>query len=216
MADLTFVPSGRGGRKVIFQGFVYTMNRSTANGSTWHCTQRHSDCKGRIKINAQENGVQVIKRHSHLPDYGVVKAEKLMAAAKKRVIDEPNLLPALVSRETFSTADDDALVALPNENSVKRALQRLRRRGNPRLPSSLDDLENIPETYQSINGVRWLIQDMAENNHRSLMFGRPSAITAMSKSRMWYMDGTFKSRPLLFAQLYVLHYEYHGHVIPGV
>ena len=33
---------------------------------------------------------------------------------------------------------------------------------------------------------------------------------------MWYMDGTFKTRPLLFAQLYVVHYQYHEHVIPGI
>ena len=30
------------------------------------------------------------------------------------------------------------------------------------------------------------------------------------------MDGTFKSRPLLFAQLYVFHYQYRDHVIPGI
>ena len=38
----------------------------------------------------------------------------------------------------------------------------------------------------------------------------------MSRSRMWYLDGTFKSRPLLFAQLYCVHYDYQDHVIPGV
>ena len=30
------------------------------------------------------------------------------------------------------------------------------------------------------------------------------------------MDGTFKSRPLLFNQLYVIHYQYQDHVLPGV
>ena len=38
----------------------------------------------------------------------------------------------------------------------------------------------------------------------------------MARSRMWYLDGTFKSRPLLFAQLYCVHYDYQDHVIPGV
>ena len=31
-----------------------------------------------------------------------------------------------------------------------------------------------------------------------------------------YGSWTVKSRPLLFAQLYVIHYEYQDHVIPGV
>ena len=66
-----------------------------------------------------ENGVQVIKGHNHIPDFGAVKAEIFMAEAKKRCTAEPNLLLALVTRETFSTADDEALIALPRENSVK-------------------------------------------------------------------------------------------------
>ena len=38
----------------------------------------------------------------------------------------------------------------------------------------------------------------------------------MARSNMWYLDRTFKSRPLLFSQLYVIHYEYQRHVVPGV
>ena len=30
---------------------------------------------------------------------------------------------------------------------------------------------------------------------------------------MQYLDGTFKFRPLLFSQLYVIHYEYQDHVV---
>ena len=184
MNDITFIPSGRGGRKVLFQGFTYTLHRTGANGSTWHCTQRHSSCKGRIKINSEENNVQLVKAHTHLPDFGVIKAEKLKADAKKRCTEEPNLLPALLTRETYSRADDDALLALPRENSLKAALRRIRRRDLPQLPGVLEELENIPAKYQMINGVRWLIRDSAENDHRFLMFGRSSATTAMSRSRM--------------------------------
>ena len=59
--------------------------------------------------------VQIVKQHNHLPDFGSVKAKKLMAQAKKRCIDEPHVLPARVSRETFSNADDETLVELPRE-----------------------------------------------------------------------------------------------------
>ena len=216
MADLTFVPSGRGGRKVIRSGYIYTRHRAQNNGSIWHCTQRHSGCKGRILINAQEDSAQVIKVHNHLPDFGTVKAERLVAAAKRRLMAEPNILPALITRDTFSNADDEALISMPNEGSLKRSLQRLRRRDNPPLPSSLEELENIPERYRSINGTRWFLHDSVGSDNRFLLFGSQSALNQMSRSRMWYMDGTFKSRPLLFAQLYVVHYEYQEHVIPGI
>ena len=159
MRNITFIPSGRGGRKVLFQGFTYTRHRAGANGSTWHCTQRHSSCKGRIKVNSEENDLQVVKAHNHLPDFCAVKAEKLIARAKKRCSEEPNILPAVLTRETYSRADDDALLALPRENSLKATLRRIRRKDVPQLPGSLEELENIPEKYQMINGVRWLIHE---------------------------------------------------------
>ena len=61
-----------------------------------------------------------------------------------------------------------------------------------------------------------LLHDSVGRDSRFLLFGRTSAIAPMSRSRIWYIDETFKSRPLLFAQLYVLHYQYQGHVIPGM
>ena len=134
----------------------------------------------------------------------------------KRCRDEPHILPAVVSQETYSNADNEALVALPRENSLKAAMRRLRKRDQPRLPRSLEDMENIPEEYQLIDGDRWLLHDSGNEEGRFLIFGMSSTIEVMSRSDMWFLDGTFKSRPLLFAQLYVIHYRCDDHVIPGL
>ena len=105
---------------------------------------------------------------------------------------------------------------MPKEASLKAALRRIRRRDNPRLPASLSELTRIPDKYRSINGDQWLIRHSMTENCRYLLFGCNQTINAMSRSRIWYLDGTFKCRPLLFAQLYVIHYEYQDHVIPGI
>ena len=49
--------------------------------------------------------MEIVKTHNHQPDFGGVKAKKLLARAKKRLLEEPNVLPAAVSRETISNAD---------------------------------------------------------------------------------------------------------------
>ena len=49
--------------------------------------------------------MEIVKAHNHQQDFGGVKAKKLLARAKKRLLEEPNVLPAVVSRETFSNAD---------------------------------------------------------------------------------------------------------------
>ena len=140
MEDLTFVPSGRGGRKALYSGYIYTKHRNDVTGSSWHCIERHSGCKGRFKLNADDNGLRVVKEHNHLPDFGAVNAAKLVAKAKKRCLEEPNVLPSIVSQETYSNADNDTIVALPRERSIKAAIRRLRRKENPPLPASLADL----------------------------------------------------------------------------
>ena len=96
----------------------------------------------------------IVKNHNHLPDFGQAKAVKLLAEARKRCVDEPNVNPAILTRETYSNADLETLVSLPRENSVKRALRRLSQHGNQALPSSLDEMESIPEKYKTINGER--------------------------------------------------------------
>ena len=113
MNTVSFVPSGRGGRKALYMGFVYTKHRNLSSGSSWHCVARHANCKGRVKIDSNEESVEIVKSHNHLPDFGQAKALQLLATAKKRCVDEPNVIPAVLTRDTYSNADLETLVALP-------------------------------------------------------------------------------------------------------
>ena len=154
MAEISFIPSGRGGRKILHSGFVYTKHRPGQGGTFWHCVSRRDKCKGRIKVNTAETTVEVVKGHNHLPEFGSVKAKKLIAKAKKRCIEEPHVIPSLLTQETYRSADAETLISLPMETSIKAALRRLRRRNLPEIPVDLHSLENIPENYQSIGNER--------------------------------------------------------------
>ena len=82
MNTLTFIPSGRGGRKALYIGFVYTKHRNLASGSSWHCVSRHEKCKGRVKIDANEETIQIVKTHDHIPDFGRAKALHLFSGGR--------------------------------------------------------------------------------------------------------------------------------------
>ena len=34
----SYIPTGRGGNKALYKGYVYTKHRTGASSSTWHCT----------------------------------------------------------------------------------------------------------------------------------------------------------------------------------
>ena len=154
MTEISFIPSVRGGRKVLYRGFVYTKHRAGQGGTFWHCVSRREKCKGRIQVNAAETIVEVLEGHNHLPDFRSVKAKKLIAKAKKRCIEEPHVIPSVVTQETYRTADAETLVALPKETSIKAAIRRLRRRNLPDIPGNLESIENVPENYQSVDNER--------------------------------------------------------------
>ena len=72
MAQISFIPLGRGGRKALYGGYVYTKHRAGLSCTFWHCVSRRDKCKGRIKVNTAETVVEVLKTHSHLPEFGCV------------------------------------------------------------------------------------------------------------------------------------------------
>ena len=139
-----------------------------------------------------------------------------VAAVKRNAAEEVNVNPVHLTQQALSQVDSETLVSMPKEKSLKKAIQRERNKTQPTLPSSFAELEEIPARYRTIDGENWLLHDSGcDDDHRIVLFGHNSALTEMAHSPLWYMDGTFKSRPLIAAQLYVVHFERHENVLFG-
>lgn len=215
---LSFVLIGNGGsrRKVLLKGFGYTLHRK-GKGTFWHCERRTDTCKGRLWVSDSEHHWEERGNHNHQPDFGKEKAAKAKNELKRRVREKPNTDPATITQQIFGNADEETLSALPKENSLKRTAQRTRREGQPELPTSLDDLVEIPERYRQVQGENWLLHDNGPNaQHRLIVFARPHTLRLMSSSTTWFGDGTFKTAPSLVRQIYTIHFNHHENVVLGV
>ena len=53
-----------------------------------------------------------------------------------------------------------------------------------------------------------------DGEQRILMFASDDSLELLQESESWFCDGTFKTVPKLFAQLYTVHAKHHGHIIP--
>ena len=64
----------------------------------------------------------------------------------------------------------------------------------------------------------WQFRDLEEGNGEEmiLMFATVANLHHLSKADVWYGDGTFKVCPKLFYQLYTIHKEVHGKILPLV
>ncbi len=86
-----------------------------------------------------------------------------------------------------------------------------RARRYPAHPKTQDF--DIPDSYSKNNrGEDLIIYDRNKEGFggRLMMFSTPKLLSALFNSDVILCDGTFKTRPLLFQQVYVLMGRYHG------
>ncbi|RWS18371.1 hypothetical protein B4U80_11540, partial [Leptotrombidium deliense] len=97
-------------------------------------------------------------------------------------------------------------------------IQRTRKQvdGSPNNPNSLQELV-IPEKYtKTRKGDDFLFFDSGPGPERIIIFATNKAIDLLSGSDHWYADGTFKTSPLIFGQIYTIHGIKNHEVIPAV
>ena len=98
-------------------------------------------------------------------------------------------------------------VKLPKMNSLKRTIQRKRSITNsiPVQPESLEELQIPIEFQRTAKNDVFLLYDSGPQLRRILIFGTQRNLEMLRLARIWLADGTFKTAPILFEQVYVIH-----------
>ena len=102
-------------------------------------------------------------------------------------------------------------------NSLKRDVQRVRHakyQGNLQSATSRSDLV-LPEEFTTFaNGENFLLFDSGSNNQRILIFGTQQGLDILGRCDHWFCDGTFKSSPALFDQLFIIQGKFRELILP--
>ena len=112
-----------------------------------------------------------------------------------------------IVRECLQTVSEGTSAMLPKLDSLKRSIQRQRVRSlaAPVQPVSLEQL-TLPDMYKRTSkDEQFLLYDSGQETQRILIFGTHQNLETLQLFRVWLADGTFKTAPLLFTQLYVIH-----------
>ena len=129
---------------------------------------------------------------------------------KRKAIDEPECPPSKIMRDEVAGLDDSVLSQLPERVNIAKAIRRVRRKELPPNPCSLAELGELPEAYKKTeSGEQFLIYDSKGDdnftcNGRVLVFSTRNNLQCLSRSLTWFVDGTFKSSPTLFTQLFTI------------
>ena len=192
----------RGGYKLSENGFFYDKQRIVGETIHWQCEQR-GNCRARIFTKDFEI-VRRCNEHLHGPDVQKISCYETKTGIKRKAVVTHDSSHRIVG-ESLLTVSEGTAAKLPKLNSLKRTIQRQRVLAAPIQPLSLVKLE-IPMEYRSTaKGEMFLLYDSGPDPERILIFGTCQNIEMLKCSQHWLADGTFKTAPVLFQQVYVIH-----------
>lgn len=216
--------TGVRGKILVHRGFMYHFHSRNKTGTTfyWRCEQRKI-CNARCTSNADLENAVIKKsghnKHTHEPDAVAIDVKKVVNAIKQRARQTPNELPVNIVRDVVEeVTDEEVLMELPDRNLLRRVVNSTQNQERPPVPATLQDIVIAPPYNATKNQFLFLQYD-SENNFpgsRFLIYTTEENLRILSTSRLLYGDGTFKTVPQQFMQLYTIHGTFQGHVFPLV
>lgn len=134
-----------------------------------------------------------VQTHTRMAAQRVFKGELTPADARIKIHNE------MTTTCEQSGIDEDEARSLWNQESIKSLLRKAK---TARLPS-IDDPLNIPQEYKTtITGKRFQLDVDSDN---MVVFIDDRGLSLLRRSAVWKLDGTFKSAPQGFKQVYTIH-----------
>ena len=201
---LRLIKSQRGGNKLVEGGYIYGVQRRVGEVTHWLC-ERRGICNARVHT----QGMEIVKRtneHLHAPDEQVVSSYETKVGIKRKARETQDSSHHIVG-ESLETVSEGTATKLPKLDSLKRTIQRQRvhQLAAPAQPTSLEQLV-LPAAYQqTAKGEQFLLYDSGPETQRILIFGTQRNLEMLQLTEYWMADGTFKTAPPLFSQVYVVH-----------
>lgn len=196
--------------------------RSTNRAQTriyWRCIDRDA-CNATCSTNYNvQNGIFILlgKPHTHENDNVQMKVQEVVRSIKRKAIEQPNAPPSSIFRGEIASVsnDNEIIMNLPQRQDIIRTINRVQNRHRPINPGSLEELTILAPYTHTIVGEAFLQYDSGiDDPDRFIMFYTLSSLEKLCASRMVLCDGTFKTVPSMFYQLYSLHGIVHEHTFP--
>ena len=225
----SFVNSSRGKAKLICHGYVYRHLRSRGENHYFRCemNQCHGTAilRGTQSFDALGGTVTLGKEHSHEPEEGREEVLRLQDSLRKEG-RQSTAPPQAIMQQLRQDVPIKASGNLPTEDAQRQMVQRARRRTFPAEPGTKAEIV-LPDRFKvTQESQNFLLIDTFDPEHedlgaddadsRIIAFGTEQNLRNLAKSQMWFLDGTFRTCPRMFAQLYTINGLYDGRSFPFV
>lgn len=215
----TFIASTKGNDMLHLNGYKYRCRRRNNQTAYWSCVTK--SCKSTAKtIGGVLQGEPSEHSDDCRPNENRVHVESAVAQMKQRMEKETTSAKRVyedVASEMLELEGQSCATELPGFHSLERNLYRARHREQPTLSQSIGNIELPGDLRLSRQGDRFFLAAVGEGDDRQIIFATDANLAIAARCDRWFVDGTFKSTPALFLQVYTLHaMPFDGVMIPLV
>ena len=158
----------------------------------------------------------VLGNHTHESNATTPGVLRCREAMKSRMQEHPETVSAVIYRENVMEVPLNVAVALPSKEHVARALRVERSKLRPPLPATAAELQLAPYQIVTRCNHRFLLLDKIHDGDRMLVFSSDYFIYLLCAAQIVFADGTFRTVPHIFSQLFTLNFMYQGKLLPAV
>jgi hypothetical protein len=157
--------------------------------------------------------------HNHVADISKIQKLKAVDKAKRDSLEQPGLKPRTAFANLAGNMDTTDEVIPIKYSALARSMCRVKSKGfvRPKAPNTYKEvLDLFPEDLKKLsNGSQFLIyagpiedeaenQDPDEEDPTMLIFLAAHGAERLRVSKIWLCDGTFKTAPKPFLQVYII------------
>ncbi|CAF4629621.1 unnamed protein product [Rotaria socialis] len=199
----TIVETAKGKQCSLFDEYRYVCDRIRNTRTYWRCEQ-YINCSGRAKQNIEEPPV-LTSPYNHDPPKEANDIAQFKKDLKHRIREEQTPLTQLYRSELIKRyiSNPENVATLLLFHQLKIILYRTKNEHYPPLPRSINEVYVEGKWRMSLDNEDFIIID--HHNPRYLAFGTLHSLKVLCESSHIFLDGTFKSCPPPFAQLYSIH-----------
>lgn len=199
--------------KINVYGYLMVKDKSRKNIFYWRCEKHKTlQCHGRATTMLAEDQHHLIKAtdHNHAAEASRVNVVKSLNLLKERA-QQTNDQPVQIIQNIVAISSQEVHPYLPSCDALRQTVRRIRHIDFPTEPTSLENLIVPERMKQTLDGTNFLVRDTTIDDNRILLFTTHTNVHHLAQSPFWIMDGTFKTVPTIFKQLYTIHGCVGGH-----
>jgi hypothetical protein len=208
--NLQFVPARtKGHENPVLNGYRFFKDRIRDDKTYWKCClHKTHGCKARIQT-IDKQLTSPVPEHNHDVQHAETIVHNAKQSLKRRAAESDLPTKFLASQATSGLTLEPLAKMGCHISSLARMARRSRQASSrhPTNPRSLEDLILPPSYITSNAGESLLLWDSGYTPQlrRSILLGTPHNMSSMGDAEHLVMDGTFKSSPNLFYQLFTVH-----------